>query len=319
MRKIFSILLTILIISTCSINAMAADVKTVISGKTTVTIGDWVYEAINGGSYWELDEYKGNGGDVIIPRIVNDKMVVSIGSYCFLDNNTVKTVSTSSPLWTVSDYAFLNCASLESFECNFALKEIGVGAFSGTSALKNINLEDSVVTEIKPHSFMGSGIVSVKLPETCTTIKHDAFSQCPDLKIVTISNSVNTIGEKAFASCNSLKTVVIPDSVTEIADNAFNGCSEDMVIICDSNSYAAQYAAAKNITILKTDDPQMGDANADGSVNILDVTAIQKYKIGTQELTEYGLRCADTDHNGTVTIRDATLIQMYLARMINDF
>ena len=319
MRKIISILLAILIISMCSINVMAADVNSELCGKTVMTIGDWVYEAINGGSYWELDEYKGNGGDVTIPRIVNDKMVVSIGSHCFLNNTTVKNVTTSSPLWTVDDYAFLNCTSIESFECNFALKEIGVGAFSGTSALKSINLEDSVVTEISPHAFMSSGIVSVKLPETCTTIKHDAFSQCPNLKDVEISNSVTSIDSKAFASCPNLKTVIIPDSVTEIDDTAFDGCSGDMFIICNSNSYAATYAASKNIDVLELDNPVYGDSNADGKVNILDVTAIQRYKIGEQELSEYGMRCADVNHDNQITVRDATLIQMKLAKYNVDF
>ena len=319
MRKIISILLAILIISMCSINVMAADINSELCGKTVMTIGDWVYEAINGGSYWELDEYKGNGGDVTIPRIVNDKMVVSIGSHCFLNNTTVKNVTTSSPLWTVDDYAFLNCTSIESFECNFALKEIGVGAFLGTSALKSINLEDSVVTEISPHAFMSSGIVSVKLPETCTTIKHDAFSQCPNLKDVEISNSVTSIDSKAFASCPNLKAVIIPDSVTEIDDTAFDGCSGDMFIICNSNSYAATYAASKNIDVLELDNPVYGDSNADGNVNILDATAIQRYKIGEQELNEYGIRCADVNHDGSITVRDATLIQMKIAKYNVDF
>lgn len=296
MRKIISIILAILIISMCSINVMAADVGSVLCGKTIYAVGDWVYSAINGGAYWEIDEYKGESEDITVPRIVNDKMVVSIGSYCFLNNTTVKNVTTSSPLWTVSEYAFLNCTSLESFECNFALKEIAVGAFSGTTALRNINLEDSVVTEIKPHSFMGSGIVSVKLPETCTKI--DSY---------------------AFAQCGSLEWVTIPDSVTEIADTAFNSCGEDLTIICNSNSYAAQYAQSKGIKRAMPDNPLLGDSNGDGEVDILDVSYIQKYRIGDVELNDYQMKCADVNFDGKVTIRDATLVQMKLAHMPVNF
>jgi hypothetical protein len=292
MKKFFSILLTILIISMCSINVMAADVNSELCGKTVMTIGDWVYEAINGGAYWEIDEYKGDGGDIAIPRIVNDKMVVSIGSYCFLDNTTVKNVETSSPLWTVSDYAFLNCTSLESFECNFALKEIKVGAFYGTASLKSINLEDSVVTEISPHAFTDSGITTIKIPETCTKL-----------------------GNYSFAQCKSLTNITIPDSVTEISDTAFANCSNKLSIICNSNSYAAQYAESKGITCLKLDQPKYGDSNSDGKFNIRDATAIQYYKIGQMELTDYGKVCADVDHNGKINVRDVTYIQMKLAKI----
>lgn len=295
MKRIISLLLAAAVLSLCSFSAFAADTNKRASGKTTVTIGDWVYEVINGGSNWELDEYVGEGGDVVVPRIVNDKMVVSIGSYCFSNNTTVKTVSTSSPLWTVDEYAFLKCTSLESFECNFALKEIGVGAFSDTSSLTKINLEDSVVTVISPHAFMNSGLAKVKLPETCTTI-----------------------GNYAFAQCQDLNKVYIPDSVTEIADTAFNGC-DNLVIICSANSYAAQYAQAKGITWVTPDDFIVGDVNNNGSVTIRDATYIQLYSIGRHPLDKIAFARSDVDGNGKVNIRDVTYIQLYLVGRITSF
>lgn len=284
MKKVFSLLLTILILSLCTISAGA---------KTTFSEGEWVYSAIKDGSYLEIDEYTGEGGDIIIPRIVKDRMVTSIASHCFLNNNTVKSVETSSPLWTVSDYAFLNCTSLEKFTCNFALKEIGVGAFLGTSALKSIDLENSVVTVIRPHAFMSSAIESVILPETCTEIMHDAFSQ------------------------SGLKEITIPYTVTNIGDDAFKGCT-NLTIKGHLNSYAQKYAKENGFTFEPLD-TLYGDANGDGKVNILDVTAIQKYKIGEQDLSDYGIKCADVNHDGSVTIRDATLIQMKLAKYDVDF
>ncbi len=295
MKKVISLALSIFVFLISSFSVFAVDVDHKSCGKTIVTIGDWVYEAINGGSYWELDEYIGSGGDVIVPRIVNDKMVVSIGSHCFLNNTTVKNVETSSPLWTVSDYAFLNCTSLESFECNFALKEIGVGAFSGTSSLKRINLEDSVVSVISPHAFMSSGIEQVELPETCTKIMHDAFSQC-----------------------NNLEEIVIPRSVETIENNAFSSSSK-LKISCYKNSAAHNYAINNGIDFRLLDEPLVGDANADGKISISDATAVQKYKAGLITLSKYGMVCADTNHDGQVTVRDATLIQMRIANIINEF
>ena len=289
MKKILSVLFVVILLSTSVLCVSAAQIDSLPTGKTTVTIDEWVYEAINGGSYWEVDEYLGEGGDIVIPRIVYDRMVTTIGNHCFVNNTTVRSVETSSPLWIVGDYAFLNCTSLESFECNFALKEIKVGAFSGTTSLRYINLEDSVVTVINPHTFTNSGIAEAVLPETCTEIKHDAFSQCPNLE-----------------------KLVIPSSVTTIDDNAFTR-SDNLVIYCYTNSAAHQFAAEKSIPYVLLDGSPLGDATGDGVVSIADVTEIQRHTAEFITLEGVAFSAADVNRDGVVNISDATEIQRYLA------
>lgn len=289
MKKILSVIFVIILLSTSVLCASAAQIDTDSTGKTTYTIGDWVYEAIDGGSHWELDEYLGVGGDIYTPRIVNDKMVTTIGNHCFVNNTTVRSVETSSPLWIVGDYAFLNCTSLESFECNFALKEIKVGAFSGTTSLRSINLEDSVVTVINPHTFTNSGIAEAVLPETCTEIKHDAFSQCPNLEKLVIPRSVTTIDDAAFAYSNNL------------------------IIYCYTDSAAHQFAAAKSIPYVLLDGAVLGDVTGDNQVTISDVTEIQRHTAEFITLDGVRFSAGDVNRDGIVNIIDATIIQRYLA------
>ena len=52
-----------------------------------------------------------------------------------------------------------------------------------------------------------------------------AFWCCSGLISVTIPNSVTSIGKGAFADCGRLTSVTIPDSVTSIGDLAFRLCS----------------------------------------------------------------------------------------------
>ncbi|MBQ3073064.1 MAG: dockerin type I repeat-containing protein [Ruminococcus sp.] len=59
----------------------------------------------------------------------------------------------------------------------------------------------------------------------------------------------------------------------------------------------------------------MGDANADGKVNIKDATAIQKHIASLIILSETGYVLADVDENGNVNIKDATAIQKHVAGM----
>ena len=52
-----------------------------------------------------------------------------------------------------------------------------------------------------------------------------AFSHCTGLTSIVIPNSVTSIGGYAFGNCTSLTSIEIPDSVTSIGDYAFGNCT----------------------------------------------------------------------------------------------
>ena len=60
-----------------------------------------------------------------------------------------------------------------------------------------------------------------------------------------------------------------------------------------------------------------GDADMDGKITIKDTSAIQKYLVQLQNLSETSVLIADVDGNGTVSIMDATIIQLYLVGNIS--
>ena len=70
-----------------------------------------------------------------------------------------------------------------------------------------------------------SGLTSVTIPNTVTSIGDRAFEDCRGLTSVIIPNSVTSIGESAFRGCRSLTSVTIPNSVTSIGNEAFKDCS----------------------------------------------------------------------------------------------
>jgi hypothetical protein len=70
-----------------------------------------------------------------------------------------------------------------------------------------------------------SGLTSVTIPDSVTSIGRNAFFGCSGLTGVTIGNSVTSIGDNAFEYCTSLTSVTIPNSVTSIETYAFAYCS----------------------------------------------------------------------------------------------
>ena len=65
--------------------------------------------------------------------------------------------------------------------------------------------------------------------------------------------------------------------------------------------------------------PLLGDANLDGTVNILDATEIQRFMAELCTMTDEQKALADVDHDGSITVLDATVIQRYLAELIEKF
>ena len=58
-----------------------------------------------------------------------------------------------------------------------------------------------------------------------TDIAEEAFSECSQLKSVTIPESVTSIGKYAFKACSKLDNITIPGSVTSIGEGALKDCS----------------------------------------------------------------------------------------------
>ena len=98
-------------------------------------------------------------------------------------------------------------------------------AFYRCSGLTSVIILDSV-TSIGNSAFRGcSGLTSVTIPDSVTSIGNYAFRNCSGLTSVTIPDNVTSIGDEAFSGCSSLTSVTIPDSVTSIGYGAFEFCS----------------------------------------------------------------------------------------------
>ena len=103
--------------------------------------------------------------------------------------------------------------------------ELGSYAFYGCSGLTSLTLPSSV-TSIGSYAFYGcSGLASLPLPSSVTSIGWYAFEDCSGLTSFTLPSSVTSIGYRAFYGCSGLTSLTIPSCVTSIGYKAFAYCS----------------------------------------------------------------------------------------------
>ena len=101
------------------------------------------------------------------------------------------------------------------------------------------------------YAFYGcSGLTSLTIPSSVTSIGGEAFRDCSGLTSLTIPSSVTSIGDCAFFGCSSLTSLTIPSSVTSIGNNAFYGCSSLTSLTIPSSVTSIGYAAFSDCSSL---------------------------------------------------------------------
>ncbi len=102
-------------------------------------------------------------------------------------------------------------------------------------------------------------------------------------------------------------------SVDEITDSSESTIPTSVTTPSSSSTAPTSAPTTESSSVDST--PKLGDVNQDGTINIMDVTCIQKYlaKLDCEFYVDY----ADTTGDGIISIKDATRIQKYLIGLIS--
>ena len=158
--------------------------------------------------------------------------VTTIGSYAFKGCYYVTSISIPAGVTTIGSYAFNNCYNAESISIPASVTSIGEKAFyyCGQSTHPTVTIaDDSNLETIGNSAFENCPMASFAIPDGVKTIGASAFRSCSGLTSMNIPASVTSIGENAFQYSYSLKTVTLNGNPYMHA-SAFNNIANNATV-----------------------------------------------------------------------------------------
>ena len=186
--------------------------------------------------------------------------VMSIDNEAFSGCTGLTIITIPDRVTSIGEGAFSGCSSLESITIPFVGAKAGVtssdknqyplGYIFGTSSYtggvetKQYYYGSSTSSTTSTTYYIPSSLKSVTV--TGGNILYGAFYNCSGLTSVTIGNSVTSIGRDAFLKCSGLTSVTIGTGVTSIGSYAFLNCAGLTSITIPNNVTNIGYDAFYN-------------------------------------------------------------------------
>ena len=184
-----------------------------------------------------------------LKNIVIPKSVTEIGDSAFNGCTSLASITIPNSVAEIGDSAFRDCTSLKNIVIPESVTEIGDSAFNGCTSLDSITIPDSEVdvgdaafdntawydnqsdgllyTAKVLYAYKGdkAKVTNVEIKSGTKSINSYVFSDCANLKSITIPDTVTKIGDRVFENCTSLRKIVLPDGISSLRNGLFEGCT----------------------------------------------------------------------------------------------
>jgi hypothetical protein len=137
-------------------------------------------------------------------------------------------------------------------------------SYTGTNDMVTVpgTANNRTVTAIGYAAFYDSGLTSVTIPDSVTSIDNEAFNYCLDLNSITIGSGVTNIGSYAFIYCFSLEAAYFRGNVPGYDATLFSGDDGVTVYYLPGTTNWENFAQATGLpTVLWNPQAQTGDGS----------------------------------------------------------
>ncbi|MBP3250609.1 MAG: leucine-rich repeat protein [Ruminococcus sp.] len=310
--------------------ATSIEVPAAIEGVPVTVIGDY---AFNGSS----------ASTITLPDTIT-----SIGNWAFAGNSNLKSFTIPDSVEYVGIQAFDQCRALTEINFPDHLVKFDGQAFRDTPWLEaqrkkspfvivNGDLVDaqtctgaievpSEVEYISPDAFMRSSVTSVVVPASVKEILDNTFAFCDSLTSVELKG-VEKIGLMAFYDTQKLTDLKLSGKLKTIVSGAFMDDDNVRATITFYGSEAtwngvekdSEEAYLKNATMVFDEshsDPEVvkGDINDDGSFNIADAVALQKYLLANPDNNVKNWKNGDLVEDDKLNVYDLIAMRTELTK-----
>lgn len=208
-----------------------SNLSTVTLNEGLLEIGDYAFAA-------QISEAYADEADSSLETVNLPSTLTTMGDGIFAYDYALKNVNfaTGSQITSLPGTTFEGCTGLEAIQLPASLTEItgrtqtsygreGRGLFEGLTALKSVTFEEgSRLVSIGAMAFADSGLESIIIPSSVTTISYEAFANT-NITTITIPRTVTIIDSYAFNGCRNLESVYINANITELMDYTFQSCT----------------------------------------------------------------------------------------------
>lgn len=188
---------------------------------------DFEYELNSDGSGVFIKKYVGTKQDVVIPSHIENLPVLSLKgvphelsataiSEGVFQGSNIKSVVIPETVEAIRGSAFADCEALTSvtFLSNSQLTYVAGYAFANCKTLENIDFSETQLQSIGVCAFRGcTALKTIELSNTLEQIGERAFYECSSLSEIKLPQSLTKMEGDAFGYCTSLSRIVIPANV----------------------------------------------------------------------------------------------------------
>lgn len=191
-------------------------------------------ELFPGGVY--IAEYTRVDKDTVeIPSEINGEKVIGISVGAFKGHSEIKCIKIPESIDFLSALQFEDCPNLTDIDVAKSNPKVwsdnGIAYYGDMDCLvcpkgkKGDVIVSDKVRKVEYRAFMDcTGITSVTLPDSITSIGNMAFHNCSELTSISFGKNLRHIGAAAFIDCRGLTEVTLPDSVSTMDGKPFSGC-----------------------------------------------------------------------------------------------